>query len=169
MPSLQELLKPAANEDLSRIYVPFTAFLRITPIRGKRSESIRDMQKIAADVETEIDDLCGVTDAVAFDFAKPVAYTPAFGDTPARLTIHGHACARTTFTKTPVGLQNVVSDGRKQTGYGAGNAINRIPDSTLNTTAKEIKDSLENATGLTVYRLEVAGYIYGISGTSFPL
>lgn len=167
------LRQPAANEDFTRVYVPFTAFVKITPIRGKRFETIRDCERIAQEVEDDIATLCGSTELIAFDYAKPIAYTPAFGDKTARLTITGNACALAAFTSTPVGKQNVDSDNKEQTGVGAGNASNRVPDAQTDALCKSLKVAIESAiSGVvgagSIYRLEIAGYIYGVSGTSFP-
>lgn len=161
--------QPAANESRAVKFIPFTAFLRITPIRGKRFEIVRDMEKIANNVEAVLDDACGGSESVPFDFAKPVAFTPQFGDKTARLTLHGHTCPRYEFTKTPVGLQTVDSDEGIKIGYGTGNASNRIPDTQLDSLAREFKSLIESATGLVMYRLELAGFIYGDKGVAFPL
>lgn len=173
MPTLSELFHLPGNDNTA-VFVPFTAFLRIEPIQGKRSEVVRDMQKKAAYVENALEDLCqgaGTgTDAeeTEFDFAKPVAYTPAFGDKPARLTIHGHACRRTSFTKTPVGNIEYDNDGVEVTGVAAGNPSNRTPSTDLKNLCRALKAALESASGFTCYRLELAGYIFGLTGTHFP-
>lgn len=163
------MFTPAANEDQSGFHVQFTAFLRYTPIRGKRFETVRDLEKRSWQIELALDNLCGISDGGAFDFAKPVAFTPAFGDKPARFTIHGHACKQSSFTNTPAGQQLVISDNHELTGSGAGNKGNIVPDPILDALCKTLKAQLESATGLHVYRLELAGFIYGVTGRSFPL
>jgi hypothetical protein len=166
------LIQPAANEALGDKHVPFTAFLRIVPIRGKRFETVRDMEKIAYRVEENLEHLCSsgsFTAPVSFDFAKPVAFTPQFGDKTARLTIHGHACKIPNFTKTPDGLHNKDTSDGILTGPGGGNAVNRVPDPDVSALTKELKMQIESATGLPVYRMEVAGFIFGITGETFPL
>ena len=169
MPALSTTLtQPAANESIAGKHVPFTAFLRIVPIRGKRFETVRDMEKLALTVEGQIENICASTELIAFDYAKPIAFTPQFGDKTARLTIHGHACIRATFTPTPVGLQTVDNSDGILTGYGSGNASNRIPDTDVMFIATELKNAFEAATSLPVYRLEVAGFIFGVGGLTFP-
>jgi hypothetical protein len=130
------------------------------------------MEKIAFQVEENLEQLCSsgsFSAPVSFDFAKPVAFTPQFGNKTARLTIHGHACKIPDFTKTPDGLHNKDTSDGILTGPGDGNAGNRVPDPDVSVLTKELKTQIESATGLLVYRMEVAGFIFGITGETFPL
>jgi hypothetical protein len=172
MSTLQNLIKPAANSANPYKFVPFTAFLRIEPVQGKRMERYFDMQKAAAYVETSLDDFCNSTEDKFLEFAKPIAFTPAFGNKPARLTIHGHACRRIGFTKYPTGEHTLDYDGTRLTGGGCGNSANRIPDPDLDTICMELKNGFENISinglNLQALRIEVAGFIYGQGGLTFP-
>jgi hypothetical protein len=154
-------------------HVPFTCFLRITPLRpAKREETIREVEKNIAFVESVLDNLCGAGSGsdgtLSFDYTKPVAYTPQFGDKTARLSFNGHICRRDAFAKTPVGERIVVNAGQFWVGPGASNASNRQPDVQLDSVVADFKAIIEAATGLVVIRLEVARYIYGAGGTTFP-
>lgn len=150
-------------------HVPFTAFLKISPIAGKRFERWHDMERIATKVETELANLCGNSEEVSFDFAKPVAFTPQFGNFPARLTVHGHICRSTSFVNEPVQEATVDNSGKIQRGYTAAKNGERNADPVLASLATSFKNQLESATGLKVYRLEVAGFIFGYKGRSFAI
>ena len=129
------------------------------------------MEKIALQVEENLEHLCNngsFNTPISFDFAKPVAFTPQFGNKTARLTIHGHACKIPNFTKTPDGIHNKDTSDGILTGPGGGNAANRVPDSDVSALAKELKMQIESVTGLSIYRMEVAGFIFGITGETFP-
>jgi hypothetical protein len=151
-------------------FIPFTAFVKINPISGKRFETWRDMERIQDEVETLIETICdnSTGDTNTFDFAKPIAFTPAFGNKPARLTIHGNACVRTTAPKEPVGERYVDNNG-SWLGPAASNNSNREPDAELDSIVTSLKNSIETNTGLTIYRMEVANFIYGVGGVHFPL
>jgi hypothetical protein len=152
------------------VYVPFSCYLRIVPIRGKRFETVFDAQKMAATVEHNLDVLCahsGSEDLV-FDYTKPIAYTPQFGDKTAQLSFHGNCCRRDSFTKLPVGERLVINDGQFKTGAGASNASNRIPNPELDVLASDFIALVQQITGLEVIKLDLNGYIYGAGGTHIP-
>ena len=153
-------------------HVPFSAYLRVVPIRGKRFEIIRDMETIANQVEMLLDGICGSSEGVSFDYTKPVAFTPQFGNKQARLSFHGHICKianPSTFTKTPVGLRTVISGGEYKIGASASNASNRQPDPQLDQLASDFKALIEATTGLTMFKLDIANVIYGLGGFHFPV
>lgn len=167
---------PGSNilNGLGPVFVPFSCWVKIDPIHGKRQEVIRDMQKKAEFVEDALDTLCGASDGtgddLAFDYTKPISFIPQFGQKTARLSFVGNACRRDSFTKTPVGERTVVNANEFETGPGASNASNRIPDAEVDALCKSLKASIEAAISpLIVIRLEIAGYIYGVSGSTFPL
>lgn len=151
------------------VFVPFSCWVRIEPIRGKRQEVIRDMQKKAEFVEDALDTLCGASDEVAFDYTKPISFIPQFGQKTARLSFVGNACQRDSFTKIPIGERTVVNANEFQTGPGAANASNRVPDPEVDALCKDLKSAIEAVISpLKVIRLEVAGFIYGEGGATFP-
>lgn len=151
----------------SGVLVPFTAYLKADPAAGKeRLVAYRDMQKMSAWIEDILSTPC--TDGVEMDFAKPVAFTPQFGQKTARFTVHGHACNRDTFAKQPIESVNV-DHNEILTGYDASNKWNGIPKAALDSVCTEIKNRIESLTNLTVYRLDVAGFIYGEKGVHFPV
>lgn len=147
-------------------YVPFTCFLRITPSGTKHSEIVRAAEKQAAAVQSQLESFCG--DGNVFDFTKPIAYTPQFGQKTARLSFSGNLCRRLTFTKTPVGQRYVDTDAGIVYGPGAANAANSIPDPELDEIVKDFKAQVELLTGLAVIRVVAAGFIYGQGGVHFP-
>jgi hypothetical protein len=146
-------------------HVPFTASLKIVPVKGKRFETYRDLEKEANSIEDALLAMCGVVT----DITKPVAFTPQFGNKTARLTISGHACARNTFPKAPVGERRVINAGEYKIGVGASNNSNRIPDSELDSLVVDLKNTIEASTGYKVIRIEAANHIYGVGGVHFPI
>ena len=89
-------------------HVPFTAFLKITPTRGKRFETINDAEKMANAVENELETFCNSSQGdLPFAYGIPVGVTPQFGNKTARITVNGFACRRDDFTKEPVGERSV--------------------------------------------------------------
>lgn len=169
MPKLSDLPGTTPRGVLVDKHVPFTAFLKAYPVQGKRSEMARSLERQSSTIEDQLLGACGgVTYDITFDYSTPIAYTFQFGQQTARFTINGHACKRTEFTKTPVGEQLVVSNNHELIGVGAANASNMTPDTDLNAISLEIRNLLENLTGLKCYRLKIAGYIYGTKGVHFP-
>jgi len=152
----------------SEKYVPFTAYLSISPINGKREEVRREFEILSERIEQILENFCGGSEGMVFDFAKPVAYTPQFGNHTARFTINGHACKRNVFTNLPVGQQQIDCDNKLQVGNGAGNAANIVPSIALDAVAHELVTTLEAALGLRVFKIKVAGYDYGFKGTTIP-
>lgn len=150
-------------------HVPYTVYLEVDVLKGKRFERIRDLEKQANEVEDSLETIeCDGTAGVSFDFTKPVALTRQYGDIPPRLSFHGHICYRSSFTKTPVGERTVISAGEFKTGPGASNRSNRTPDPELDQVASEFKNLIETATGYAMQRLELARFIYGRGGVHFP-
>jgi hypothetical protein len=153
-------------------HVPFTAYLKIAPARGKREEIRRYYEILSERIEQVLETFCGnaasAGEYISFDFSTPVAWTPQFGNATARFTINGHACKRKKFTSLPVGQQQIDADNNLQIGNGAGNAANMTPSTTLDAVAKEVVEALEVALGLKVFKIKVAGYNYGLKGTTIP-
>ena len=151
-------------------FVPFTAYAGIIPINGngKRFETVRDMERIADDVEDALRLLQDSnTEDAKFDFAYPIAATPQFGDKTARVTIHGNADLLDNFTKTPLEEKTVVNVGEQQVGFWAQNA-QKITTTELDEAVKELKSILETAIGLTIYKIDIAHTIYGSDGSTKP-
>lgn len=184
MPQLLSDAPGTQPRGVNRVYhVPFTCFLAYTPIDGgKRMEQVYYANQLSDYVEGQLTTLCSSTaEEVTFDYTKPIANIPQFGNhlptsdvlassntsTQARLSFSGHICARTSFTKTPIGTRTVICSGEYKTGPGAANASNSVPDAELVALATSFKSMIESATGLTVYRLEIAGFIFGSGGSHF--
>jgi len=148
-------------------FVPYSAQLRARPIRGRRFETIRDLEKEADRISSALQSLCGT--GVDFDVTDPVAYTRQFGNKGARFSFHGNACVQMSFTGSPVGTRTVVNAGEFKTGVGAANASNTVLDPELDTLVKSMKDDIETATGVTVDRIQLANVIYGRNGYHFPI
>jgi hypothetical protein len=127
------------------------------------------MERLSDEVETLLESFCGNTATHSFDFNIPVAFTPAFGNKPARLTVTGNMCVRSTFDLEPVSERIVIADNREITGAAASNTSNRVPSDDLSDAVAQMKADVESLTGLTVLRLEAAGFIFGSGGMTFPL
>ena len=147
-------------------HVPFTAYLKATPIGGKKFETERNLQKEADNIEQLLSTICD-SEGTQFSYASPIAYTRQFGNATARFTIHGHACPRTTFTNNNFDQNRVINTGQYQVGaqYNAGNLTTTAE---INTSVRNLKNQLENATGHIVFKMIYANIIFGESGTHFP-
>ena len=160
------------------VFVPFTAFLKVTvptSLYGQRIATYRYMEKMSAQVESALDTVClgseGPTAGEAgtiFDFAKPVAFTPQFGNKTARLTITGHACKAHKFVNEPLNEVLVDNESGELTGYDASNKSNAVPNAAVDTLAKNLRLTIEAVTGFQVIELTVANYHYGYRGTTLP-
>lgn len=172
-------------------WVPFTAHIRVVPARGTRTTYIRDLQKIASNVYDEI-----VTDT-DLSIASPgggqqrsysgyqsgglgtmvdgMAIKPQMGQTPAQLHIAGFITS-TAKNAIPVTEATVFHAGETVTGYRGNHHWDSLPTTATNTLVTEIKDKLDTAmtsvlgasADWKVFRIEVAGVMYGDRGMHFP-
>jgi len=126
------------------------------------------MEKLSAWIEDQLLNVCS-TDELQLDFARPVAFTPQFGQQGARFTVHGHACKKTSFAKQPVESE-YVDNSNLVLGYDNSRAYNRIPVADVEDLCESLKTLLQTTTGLLVTKLDVAGVVYGgRKGRSFPI
>lgn len=171
-------------------WIPFTAHIRIVPERDSRTTTIRSLQKIAADVYDEL-----VTDT-DLSLATPgggqaksygpqlggigsmvngMAVKPQMGQTPAQLSISGFITSSTDNT-APVPDKTVIHAGETMTGYGGNHHWDSLPKSGTNTIAAslrtKLRSALTDALGASadwqVFRLDVAGVVYGDRGLHIP-
>lgn len=151
------------------VFVPFIAFLKADPPAGlgKRIEKYRWFSLHSTLLESQLDTTCN-SEGIVFDFAKPVAFTPQFGQNTARFTVTGNLCHKDSWINRPLNETNVDYENGILTGYDASNKSNEIPRAVLDSTAKSFKKLLETITGLQVIKLDIANYIYGIKGSHFP-
>lgn len=171
-------------------FMPFTAHIRVVPSRGtgKRFESIRDLQKIATQVYDELENtndlaiaspgggqhqsfrgnsgLSGATNGTAVK--------PQIGENPAQLMITGFLTS--TDKNYPVhDRKPVIHAGSYQTGIGGGYGWVTNPTTTADDYVKTIKTKLETAVDevlgsddWNIFRIDVAGIVYGDGGYHFP-
>jgi len=126
------------------------------------------MQQLSAWIEDQLLNVCS-TEELQLDFARPVAFTPQFGQQGARFTIHGNACKKTTFVNQPVDSE-YVDHPDPILGYDNSRANNKTPVAAVESLCTELKLLLEATTGLLVTKLDVAGVVYGgRKGYHFPL
>lgn len=150
-------------------YIPFTAYIKVIPINGKRFEIIRDLENTANVVEEALDAI------ETIDLAKPVKFTPQFGNNSARLTINGNFTTTVGSTysdndnsaKQHIESTQIIHDNGIVSGYGAAHAANRVPDPTIVSLLREFLNVLADI-GLTPYKIEVAGIIFGEGGITIP-
>ena len=160
-------------------FIPFTVFARIVPTTrfNKRFETVRDRERLANEVE---DCLRAIDDSSAievddYDIAFPVASTPQFGDFTARVTIHGNwKWMNGQFSKEPHGDHLVISDNQFKAGASAHHAGSIEAADSVKTAVTTIKSDLEAAcvdgstTFLNIFKMDVAGIIFGQDGRTFP-
>ena len=136
------------------VFVPFTAFLKVTvptSLYGQRIATYRYMEKMSAQVESALDTVCLGSE----------------GPT-ARLTITGHACKAHKFVNEPLNEVLVDNESGELTGYDASNKSNAVPNAAVDTLAKNLRLTIEAVTGFQVIELTVANYHYGYRGTTLP-
>lgn len=172
-------------------FIPFTAHVRVVPSRGngKRFEYIRDLQKIATLVYTELDadadlsiaspgggqhqsyrGLSGWSGAT-----NATAVKPQIGQNPAQLMITGFLSS--TDNNEPVHPNKpVLHTGSYQEGVGGDHGWSANPTSTADGYATSLKTKVDAAVNAVlggsadwnIFRLDVAGIIYGDGGYHFP-
>lgn len=168
--------------------VPFTAHIRISPSRTdrKRFEYIRDLQKIATEVYAELK--TDVDLSLAFPGGgqhqsitgiggysgqtNGTAVKPQIGDSPAQLMITGFLLVNSNNIPAHPDKQ-LIHSGNALSGYNGSHLWDSIPASSTDSYASLIKTKIESAISSTVYtgsvyRLEVAGTLYGNRGIHFP-
>lgn len=171
-------------------FIPFTVHVRVVPDRGfgKRFENIRDLQKIATQVYSELD-----SDA-DLEIASPgggqhqsfkglggwsgatnaMAAKPQIGESPAQLMIAGFLSS--TDNNNPVHPDKpVIHTGDYQEGVGGGHGWTANPTTAADGYATTIKGKVETAVTAilgsadwNVFRIDVAGIVYGDGGYHFP-
>lgn len=171
-------------------WVPFTAHMRVVPERGSRTTHVRSLQKIASDVYDELvvdtdlslatpgggqhksygPQLGGMGGMVAGTAVKP-----QMGQTPAQLQLTGFITTSTD-NDPPVPDATVIHAGETMTGYKGNHHWDSLPESGTNTLVTAIRTKLETALTAAlggsadwkVFRIEVAGVVYGDRGQHFP-
>lgn len=161
--------------------VPFTAHVQITPVRGKRFETWRDMQKIAAFVYEALTDSA----STAFDItniATPggtsgFAVKPQFGESPAQAMITGFY-ESTTANAQPHQDKTIFSGGEVRRGPGAASHLNNPTDEFQSEVSafvvafrSLISDALQDGLrdiDFELFRLDYGGVVYGDRGYHFP-
>lgn len=171
-------------------FVPFTAHVRVVPNRGfgKRFENIRDLQKIATQVYSELEadtDLAlanpGGGQHQSFKglggwsgTTNATAVKPQIGESPAQLMITGFLSS--TNNNNPVHPDKpVIHTGTYQEGVGGDHGWVANPTTTADGYATTLKTKIETAvnailgaTDWNIFRLDVAGVVYGDGGYHFP-
>lgn len=171
-------------------FVPFTVHVRVVPVRGKRLEYVRDLQKLSTKVYEELlldSDLkiatpgggqsvsSGGTDGGGLsNYAAGTAIKPQIGQNPAQLQITGF------ITSTSANGQlhpdeTTIHCGASVSGAGGAHGWQAGPNAEVDTLAKSLKTKFNNAitsaigTGdWNVFRIDLAGVVYGDRGYSFP-
>jgi hypothetical protein len=119
-------------------FVPFTAFAKVVPShkQGKRGVYVRDLQKIASFIETDL----AATEL--FTLANPVAFTPQIGQNPARVTIYGFIDIdrRISPNAPPTSFPHVIHSG---TDPGEGTAVYAGPTGGSTSWGQDVKTRID--------------------------
>lgn len=161
--------------------LPFTAYIHIGQISGKRFEQIRDLQKTASIIYDELISDADLTIATPgggqhrFGAGLGTAVKPRIGLNLAQLTVTGYyAVNEKNFIPQP--LRPMIHDGEFSEGYNGANAWVNNPTSSTDGYVSSLKTKIETA--LTnagadpdweVHKIEILGVIYGTNGHHFPL
>jgi hypothetical protein len=173
-------------------WVPFTAFIKITPslANGKRFEIIRSAQKLAISLLEQIPNFDGGLMQLAdpggsqqnslgnsssiSSMAKGTAYKPQFGQSPPQLTISGFykSEAPNKYTQT----ETMRFSGNEKYSGPASYLNEVLPTDVVASEVLDIlnilRDSCDAAfpasSPYSVFRLEYNGLVYGDRGITFP-
>lgn len=167
--------------------IPFTAYARVTPERGKgkRFEAIRSLERIAHLIYVDLvghfagntsspggDGTWGLissTDSLSQD-SNIVAVKPQFGQDPDMVTIVGFYNG----TGSVPYRENVLLHGGQYVSGpdgASGVRVADVPSTTSVADVKALKTALEVAVthaSMTIIKIEVAGVTYGRGGFHFP-
>jgi hypothetical protein len=145
--------------------VQFKVFANLVPLEGKRWETIRDMERVANEVEAAI-----IAGLPTINIATPIAFTPQFGSKTARITIVGTVREddplRADRTNATFDHDNAIMSGQ----IGGPNMARTDP--LVDAAVKRLKSLLEGSSSHLlnhIYRIEYAGCVYGEGGRHFPL
>lgn len=171
------------------MWIPFTVHVRITPFRGKRQETIRNLQKIAAlayeslidetdlqlaipgggQHQNEYGDLGGISGHV-----NGFAVKPQIGQNPAQMSISGFYNVDRDSIQT-VSSTKIIAGGTIYEGYREEPAVT-MPVSTIDSEVKALKTLISSAltSGLpdtvewNIWQIDYNGILYGQRGYHFP-
>ncbi len=160
-------------------HVPFTVYASIVPTYSdKRQEVVTQLAyKWAQKVQ---EDLAPLADDVGITIAKPVAFTPQFGQYPPRVTINGtYTLADGThfldyaeeIGKPNTSDVNIESSGEIKTGNRGGSlSRGQTPTTTVNEAVAMLKSLIESycTMSIQIFKIHFAGITYGEGGVSFP-
>lgn len=172
---------------------PFVAHFRIVPYRNKRYETIRAMQRLAKFIYSGADGTTGLLGNANLSIAAPgggqhmsfsdnqnsmyqdgLAIKPQFGETPAQLMIAGFYLLSTA-NDLPHAEKTVTHVGEYITGAGGAQPYRSNPTATVAAEVvalKAIFDAVLAAEvpgeGVTLFRLEYKGIIFGDRGYTYP-
>jgi len=174
------------------IQVPFTAHIRVVPSRGtgKRFEYIRSMQKIAIEVYSQLENDSDLNLAwpgggqfnslksASSGIKSGTAIKPQIGENPAQLMITGFLTSSGTNAPTHPD-KAIIHSGTYQEGYGGSHGWSANPASATDTYASTLKTKINAAVtsasnvltfsaDWNIFKLEVAGVVYGDKGYTFP-
>lgn len=174
---------------------PFVAHFRVIPFRGKRFEYIRSMQRIAKLIYAGADGTTGLTGNTNLQVAVPgggqqqsfsddqnsgyqngLAIKPQMGQSPALISIPGFYLT-TTGNFQPHDDKQVFYAGANGFFSGAGGAqgYRSNPTATVAAEVKALKAILDgiitaeaSGEGVTLFRLEYKGIVWGDRGYTYP-
>jgi hypothetical protein len=151
----------------------FTVFSRVDPIEGSRFEIIRDIEKIANQVEDDIKNMVVGSFGVQIEMPGPVMHTPQFGQKPTRLTFTGFMLSekpvRPPLTDKQVDSDNRTIGGPSTIGGNIRDGVNATADQ--DDDVRLLKATLETISPWLagrIYHIELNGVTYGVDGRSFP-
>lgn len=168
--------------------MPFTAYISVTQITGKRFSIIRDQHKIAKFIFEELSDdtdlqlalpvgsgNCSFSNSGSYSgLTKGLGTKPKFGDFPAQLLVTGFI--NDSSQNTQIHPDTLVIHAGESLSGAAGNKLHLSnPASEVDNLVKSLKTKLETAVtavlggaGWSIYRIDAAGVIYGSKGLHFP-
>jgi hypothetical protein len=119
-------------------HVQFKVYAKVVPSHkdGKRGVYMRDLEKVANFIETDL------AETELFTLAEPVAFTPQFGRSPARVTIYGFIDVDRSISPNdpPTTQPGVIHSGTKP---GEPTRVMRGPTGGSTSWGQDVKDRID--------------------------
>lgn len=172
-------------------FIPFTVHVRVVPRRGKRFETIRDLQKLAVLAYDNLSNITGIQvatpgggQAAQFSdikrrgglgsYAQGTAVKPQIGESPAQLMLTGFYEVSSNNTQPWDDQQRIMSN-TVYTGPGEHDQ-DAVPTTAFIANVKALRTSLDSALTTAIpegvvwniFRLDFGGVVYGDRGFHFP-
>lgn len=177
-------------------FAPFVAYFKVLPVRNKRFEHIRNLQKLAIRLYEALNDNANLNlvlpgggqsnqlfNFMNSDYANGSMIKPQFGESPAQLTLAGFFRVSTAIgvdglNSQPHPDKQLIHAGEFVSGAGGAHPWRQSgkPTTLAETEVKELKLTIEGdlpapelpSDEITIFRIDYKGITWGDRGHFFP-